>query len=304
MMVAAFGTMAADGVRRGAGVTYAVTTPLFALATAAIFALWYRSEGTLSIHSITTRRRETFYWATVLATFALGTAAGDLTAFTLHLGFFASILLFAAIIAVPAVGWWRGALNPTVAFWAAYVVTRPLGASIADWFAKPTRLTGLGVGDAAVSAVALAMFVALVPYAAVTRRDVQRSELHGRSRGHAAGLDSVPGSRAPSSSGAGQPKRSSRISTLAHGRRTLGPGRGDRKCDQQVVVQRSTPLAARPRSVSPHWPPSRVPDPSSRAPDPEVDRRGGPEHRVRRRLPELPRRRSWASDRSWASGRS
>lgn len=190
MMVAVFGTMAADGVRRGAGVTYAVTTPLFALATAAIFALWYRSEGTLSIHSITTRRRETFYWAAVLSTFALGTAAGDLTAFTLHLGFFASILLFAAIIAVPAVGWRRGALNPTVAFWASYVVTRPLGASIADWFAKPTRLTGLGVGDAVVSAVAFAVFIALVAYAAASRRDVQRSEGQGHAHGHATGLDS------------------------------------------------------------------------------------------------------------------
>lgn len=123
MMVAVFGTMAADGVRRAAGVTDAATTPLFALATAPIFALWYRSEGTLSIQSITTRRRGMFYWAAMLSTFALGTAAGDLTVFTLHLGFFASILLF-AIIAVPAVGWWRGALNPTVAFWAAYVVTR------------------------------------------------------------------------------------------------------------------------------------------------------------------------------------
>jgi uncharacterized membrane-anchored protein len=191
MMVAVFGTMAADGVRRGAGVTYAVTTPLFALATAAIFALWYRSEGTLSIHSITTRRREIFYWAAVLSTFALGTAAGDLTAFTLHLGFFASILLFAAIISIPAVGWWRGALNPTLAFWAAYVVTRPLGASIADWFAKPTRLTGLGVGDAVVSAVALLVFVGLVAYAAVTRRDVQRSESHRPLRAHGHGLESA-----------------------------------------------------------------------------------------------------------------
>jgi uncharacterized membrane-anchored protein len=193
MMVAVFGTMAADGIRDGAGLTYAVTTPLFAIITAGIFALWYRSEGTLSIHSITTRRREMYYWAAVLATFALGTAAGDLTAFTLHLGFFASILLFATIICVPTVGWWRGALNPTVAFWAAYVVTRPLGASIADWFAKPTPTTGLGLGDGVVSAVALVVFFALVAYAAVTRRDVQRSDIHRQVRPHAAGME--PGVR-------------------------------------------------------------------------------------------------------------
>ena len=105
MMVAVFGTMAADGVHRVAGLGYAVTTPLFAIAVAAIFALWHRSEGTLSIHSITTRRREMYYWAAVLATFALGTAAGDLTAMPLHLGSFASAVLFAGLIAIPAIGW-------------------------------------------------------------------------------------------------------------------------------------------------------------------------------------------------------
>ena len=182
MMVAVFGTMAADGIRDGAGLTYSVTTPLFALITATIFALWYRSEGTLSIHSITTRRRETFYWAAVLATFALGTAAGDLTAFTLHLGFFDSILLFAVLIAIPAFGWWRGLLHPTVAFWAAYVITRPLGASFADWFAKPTPLSGLGLGDGVVSGVALIAFVALVAYVAVTRHGIQPSRIHPHSR--------------------------------------------------------------------------------------------------------------------------
>jgi uncharacterized membrane-anchored protein len=121
MMVAVFGTMAADGIHDGTGIGYAVTTPLFALVTAGIFYLWYRSEGTLSIHSITTRRRERYYWAAVLATFALGTAAGDLTALALNLGFFASIWLFAAIISVPAIAWWRFNLNPIVAFWLAYV---------------------------------------------------------------------------------------------------------------------------------------------------------------------------------------
>lgn len=173
MMVAVFGTMMADGIRDGAGLPYSVTTPLFAAITGAIFWSWYRSEGTLSIHSINTRRRENFYWAAVLATFALGTAAGDLTAMSLHLGFLDSALLFAALIAVPALGWWRGWMNPILAFWAAYVITRPLGASIADWFSKPHANSGLGLGDGLVSAIALVIFIALVAYAAITKRDVQ-----------------------------------------------------------------------------------------------------------------------------------
>jgi uncharacterized membrane-anchored protein len=175
LMVAVFGTMAADGLRDGAGLSYAVTTPVFALVVAAIFLRWYRSEGTLSIHSITTRRRELYYWSAVLATFALGTAAGDLTALTLNLGFFGSAILFAAIIAVPAVAWWRGTLGPIAAFWLAYIVTRPLGASFADWFGKPHAQTGLGLGDGTVSLLGLVAFAVLVGYAAITRRDVQRA---------------------------------------------------------------------------------------------------------------------------------
>ncbi len=173
MMVAIFGTMAADGIHDGASIPYAVTTPLFACVVAGVFFLWYRSEGTLSIHSIVTRRREGFYWAAVLATFALGTAAGDLTATSLNLGFFGSVLLFTAIIAIPAVGWWRFTLNPIVAFWFAYIVTRPLGASFADWFSKPPSITGLGLGDGTVSALALIVFIALVAYVTVTKPDVQ-----------------------------------------------------------------------------------------------------------------------------------
>jgi uncharacterized membrane-anchored protein len=173
MMVAIFGTMAADGVHDGASVPYTVTTPVFAIVVAAIFLLWSRSEGTLSIHSITTRRREGYYWATVLGTFALGTAAGDLTATSLHLGFLHSALLFAAIIAIPAVGWLRFDMNPILAFWFAYVVTRPLGASFADWLSKPRSITGLGLGDGTVSGLALIVFVVIVAYVTVTKIDVQ-----------------------------------------------------------------------------------------------------------------------------------
>jgi uncharacterized membrane-anchored protein len=172
MMVAVFGTMAADGIHDGTSIGYAVTTPAFALITGLIFWRWYRTEGTLSIHSIDTRRREKFYWAAVLCTFALGTAAGDLTAYQLNLGFWTSALLFAVVFAIPAAGWWRFNWNPILSFWFAYVVTRPLGASFADGFSKPTN-GGLKLGDPTVSLIAFVIFFALVAWVAVTKLDVQ-----------------------------------------------------------------------------------------------------------------------------------
>ncbi len=173
LMVAVFGTMAADGVHDGASLSYAITTPAWAVIVGVVFWRWQRSEGTLSIHSITTRRRESFYWLTVLSTFALGTAAGDLTAITLNLGFLPSALLFGGVIAVPALLWWRGLLNPITGFWAAYVVTRPLGASFADWMGKPPAQSGLGWGDGTVTAIGLAAIVALVAYVALSRHGIQ-----------------------------------------------------------------------------------------------------------------------------------
>jgi uncharacterized membrane-anchored protein len=174
LMVAVFGTMAADGLHKGAGIPYAASTAMCAIAVAVIFAAWHRVEGTLDIHSITTRRREAFYWLAVLATFALGTAAGDLTAFTLNLGFRGSIVVFAGLMAVPAIAWWKFKLDAVVAFWAAYVITRPLGASVADWLAKAPARTGLGVGDGVVSETGLLLFAALVAFIAVRRTDIQR----------------------------------------------------------------------------------------------------------------------------------
>jgi uncharacterized membrane-anchored protein len=173
-MVAVFGTMAADALHVALDVPYLFSTAFYAVALAVVFALWRRSEGTLSIHSIVTRRRELWYWLTVLLTFALGTAAGDLTADTLRLGFFGSAVLFAVAIAVPALAWWRFRLNPVVAFWSAYVITRPLGASVADWLGKPHSFGGgLGYGDGTVAGVATVVIVALVAYVAVTRHGVQ-----------------------------------------------------------------------------------------------------------------------------------
>jgi uncharacterized membrane-anchored protein len=173
MMVAVFGTMIADGIHDGTGIGYTVTAPLFAAITAYIFWRWYRSEGTLSIHSINTRKREYYYWAAVFGTFSFGTAAGDLTAQQFNWGFWPSALLYAALMVVPIVGWWRFNWNPIFAFWFAYIDTRPLGASFADGFSKNTN-GGLNLGDPLVALVALAVFVALVTYITLTRYDVQR----------------------------------------------------------------------------------------------------------------------------------
>jgi uncharacterized membrane-anchored protein len=170
-MVGVFGTMAADVLHVGLGVPYVVSTVFYAIVLAAVFRTWYLSEGTLSIHSITTPRRELFYWAAVLATFALGTAAGDLTAVTLGLGFFGSILLFAAIIAVPAFGYFRLDWNPILSFWFAYVVTRPLGASVADWLAVSHARGGLALGTGPVSLVLAAVIAAFVHHLAKTGKD-------------------------------------------------------------------------------------------------------------------------------------
>jgi uncharacterized membrane-anchored protein len=171
-MVGVFGTMAADVLHVGLGVPYIASTIFYAVVLAAVFRVWYLSEGTLSIHSIHTRRRELFYWATVLATFALGTAAGDLTAVTFNLGYFGSILLFAAIIAIPAIGYFRYGLNSILAFWFAYVVTRPLGASVADWLAVSHARGGLALGTGPVSLVLAAAIAGFVYYLTTTGRDI------------------------------------------------------------------------------------------------------------------------------------
>ncbi|WP_308407638.1 COG4705 family protein [Streptomyces sp. RKAG337] len=170
VMVSVFGTMAADVAHVMVGIPYTVSTVVFSVALAAILTAWYVSERTLSIHSIRTPRREAFYWATVLATFALGTATGDLTAGTLHFGYLSSGVLFTALIAVPALAWRLRWLNPVAAFWAAYVLTRPLGASFADWMGVPARRSGLGWGTGPVSLVLALLIAALVAYQAVAHQ--------------------------------------------------------------------------------------------------------------------------------------
>ena len=171
--IAIFGTGVSDALHLFIGIPYAGTTLLWAVVLALVFWLWYRSEGTLSIHSIVTRRREAYYWAVVFATFALGTALGDFTASVLGLGYLASAIMFVFIIGIPALFWWRFGLNAIAAFWFAYVVTRPLGASFADYFGRAQSLSGAGFGSGRVAVVVAIAVSILVGYLAITRRDIQ-----------------------------------------------------------------------------------------------------------------------------------
>jgi uncharacterized membrane-anchored protein len=176
-MVGVFGTMAADVLHVGFGVPYIASAVLYAVGLTAVFVLWQKTEHTLSIHSIDSDRRELFYWAAVAATFALGTAVGDLTATTFNLGYLGSGVLFAVLILIPAIGYWRFHLNPVLAFWSAYVLTRPLGASFADWMGKSTS-GGLGYGDGKVALILAIMIAVLVSYIAITKADVQDQPQH------------------------------------------------------------------------------------------------------------------------------
>jgi uncharacterized membrane-anchored protein len=171
--IAIFGTGVSDTLHLDAGIPYSGTTLLWAVILAAVFIVWYRTEGTLSIHSILTRRREMFYWATVFATFALGTALGDFTATTLGLGYFSSVVLFAVVIMIPLVAW-RAGLNAIAAFWFAYVITRPLGASIADYVSKARNLSGAGFGDGRTAVIFTVAVAVGVAYLAITRRGIQQ----------------------------------------------------------------------------------------------------------------------------------
>jgi uncharacterized membrane-anchored protein len=180
-MVAVFGTQAADVLHIKFHVRYAASTAFYAVVLAVIFIVWYRVEGTLSIHSIRTPRRELFYWATVLATFALGTATGDLTARTLNLGYLASGIWFSVAFAAVAVARWKFGLNSILAFWICYVLTRPVGASFADYVAFPRSVGGLGVGHGPVALALTFLIIILVGYLAVTRKDVEEAPPAARS---------------------------------------------------------------------------------------------------------------------------
>jgi uncharacterized membrane-anchored protein len=177
LAIATAGTGAADIMHKGFGLPYAVTTTFWVVVLAVVFFLWDHSEHTLDIHSITTSRREKFYWATVFATFALGTAVGDFTATTLGLGYGASAVFFCGFILIPWVGWKFLRFNAIFAFWFAYVLTRPVGASFADYFSKGHDTSGLGFGNGPTALVLTLIVVVLVAYTARARYDIQKGDV-------------------------------------------------------------------------------------------------------------------------------
>jgi uncharacterized membrane-anchored protein len=172
VVISVFGTLITDNMSDHYHVPLTTSTPIFAVVLAVAFAVWYGVERTLSIHTIFTTRREAFYWLAILFTFALGTAAGDLSAEKFSLGYGPSILIFGGMIAAVAVAHYAFRLHAVLAFWLAYILTRPLGASIGDWMSQhSTKYGGLGLGTTGTSYLFLACILALVLFLSLTRRD-------------------------------------------------------------------------------------------------------------------------------------
>ena len=171
VLISVVGTLITDNLTDNFGVSLVTTTVIFSVLLAATFAAWWVSENSLSIHTISTSRRESFYWLTILFTFALGTAAGDLVAERLNLGYWISALMFGALIALVALAHYRFRLNAVLAFWVAYILTRPLGASLGDYLSQPHGNGGLGLGTIATSALFLVTILAVVSYLTRTRKD-------------------------------------------------------------------------------------------------------------------------------------
>jgi uncharacterized membrane-anchored protein len=171
VLISVVGTLVTDNLTDGLGVPLVVSTVVFALALAATFAVWYRVERTLSIHSIVTVRREAFYWLAILFTFALGTAAGDLVSEQFGVGYWATALIVALLIAAIAVSHKVFGADAVLTFWIAYVLTRPLGASLGDGLSQPRSDGGLGLGTTWTSVLFLVTILAVVGYLAVSKRD-------------------------------------------------------------------------------------------------------------------------------------
>jgi len=185
VLISIVGTLISDNLVDNYGVALETTTIIFAIALAITFGWWYASERTLSIHTIFTTRREAFYWAAVLFTFALGTSAGDLVSERFSVGYLNSIFLFGGAIALIALAHFRFRLNAILSFWIAYILTRPLGASIGDYMSQPKADGGLGLGTTVTSFIFLGTILALVVYLAVTKVDVIPT-IGRRSKGAAA----------------------------------------------------------------------------------------------------------------------
>jgi len=179
-MVGVFGTMIADVTHVAFGVPYLVSAPVFLFALVVVFVLWRRTERTLDVHAVTSRRRQYWYWAAVIATFAMGTAAGDLLASTFHLGYFTAGLVFVALITLVVLLRMTAVLGPIAAFWTAYVLTRPVGASFADWIAVPHVRGGLDAGTGLVSAFLVFTIAIAVAWTSQHHRATQLNEVNSR----------------------------------------------------------------------------------------------------------------------------
>lgn len=176
VLLSVVGTLVTDNLSDSLGVSLFVSTGVFAALLAATFAVWFASERTLSIHTIVTRRRELFYWAAILFTFALGTAAGDLVAERLAWGYGLSAIIFGSLIAAATASWYLFRVNVVLVFWIAYVLTRPFGASIGDLLSQPTTSGGLGFGAAPVSGVFALGIVSLVLFLTLRHRRAVMAE--------------------------------------------------------------------------------------------------------------------------------
>jgi uncharacterized membrane-anchored protein len=177
VLISVVGTLITDNLTDNLGISLVITTIVFAIALAVTFVAWFAKERTLSIHSIVTTRREAFYWLAILFTFALGTAAGDLTAERLGIGYLVSALIFGALIAAVAFAHFRWKLDAIWAFWIAYILTRPLGASLGDYLSQPRDHGGIGLGTVGTSALFLTLILGSVIYLTVTRRDMTPPEV-------------------------------------------------------------------------------------------------------------------------------
>lgn len=175
VLVSIVGTLITDTMTDIMNIPLTLSTVGFSLALITTFRVWYQREGSLSIHSISSLRRETFYWLSILFTFALGTAAGDLLAESVGLGYGVSALIFASAIAVIATGYYAFNWNSILAFWLTYIITRPLGASLGDLLSQPVADGGLGFGTVLTSGLFLALILALVVFLSISRMDSPRA---------------------------------------------------------------------------------------------------------------------------------
>jgi uncharacterized membrane-anchored protein len=198
VLISVVGTLFSDNLVDNLGVELQTTTIAFSAILACVFGAWYWSERTLSVHTIVTTRREAFYWLAILFTFALGTSAGDLVAEKLELGYLPSVGIFAGAIALVALAHFRFKLNAILAFWIAYILTRPLGASIGDFLSQPTSETGLGLGTILTSVIFLGAILAMVVYLTISKRDlIAVSAAEARLDPPSPGLDGLPSEDEP-----------------------------------------------------------------------------------------------------------